>query len=73
MPGSSDETKAPAWNEVDDVLATVKFGRLREVTIVLISYHRDLDRTRQDLIDLFPSMYAKGILNIRRPSYTTFY
>jgi hypothetical protein len=64
VPLWSPEVIWQGWNGVDDVLAGVKFGRLREVTIV-ITYTRDLDRIRQDLTDQFPSMYAKGILNIR--------
>ena len=72
MLGSGEDVNWQCLNEVDDVLAGVKFGRLREVTIVL-PYWRDLDRTRQDLMDLFPSMYAKGILNIRTPNKTTYY
>src|ERR1700722_441034 len=62
---SSEETNWQGWNEVDDVLAGVKFGSLWEVTIV-ISYWHDLDRIRQDLMEQFPSMYARGILNIRK-------
>ena len=50
------------WNEVDHVLAGAKFGRLREVAIVV--HGRNVDMIRQDLIDQFPSMYDKGILNI---------
>jgi len=65
MLGSCEETNWPGWNEVDDILAGVKFGRLREVTIVVYSASRDLDRICQDLTHQFPSMYAKGILNIR--------
>ena len=49
------------WNEVDDVLAGVKFRGLREVAIVV----RDVDIVRQLVTDQFPSMYDKGILNIR--------
>jgi hypothetical protein len=56
------------WNGVDNVLAGVKFGRLREVTIV-VNTDQDMDIIRQHLTDQFPSMYDKGILNIREPSY----
>jgi hypothetical protein len=66
----SGEVNWQGWNEVDDVLAGVKFGRLREVTIV-ISYCHGQDRIRQRLTDRFPSMYGKGILNIR--NITTYY
>jgi len=56
------------WNGVDNVLADVKFGSLREVTIV-VNTDQDMDIIRQHLTDQFPSMYDKGILNIREPSY----
>jgi len=71
---SSDETNWQGWNEVDNVLAGIKFGRLREVAIVVKDhYRRDLDRTRQHLTAQFPSMYDKGILNIRQPIYPTYH
>jgi hypothetical protein len=65
VPPWSGEVNWQGWNEVDDVLDGVKFRGLREVAIV-ITHTRDLDRIRQDLTDQFPSMYAKGILNIRQ-------
>ena len=58
------------WNELDDVLAGVKFRRLREVAIMLyFDYNPGV--TRQDFLDQFPSMHAKGILNILEPDLET--
>src|SRR5271170_7108368 len=51
------------WNEVDHVLDGIKFRGLREVGIV-VSPVQDMDIIRQHW---FPSMYGKGILDIRRP------
>jgi len=70
---SREETDWQGWNEVDNVLAGIKFGRLREVAIVVDHYSRDLDMTRQHVTAQFPSMYDKGILNIREPIYPTYY
>ena len=56
------------WNEVDDVLAGVKFRGLREVAIVMNSDQNMGYNVRQHLTDLFPSMYDRGILNIIVPS-----
>src|ERR1700722_20263307 len=52
------------WNEVDQVLDGIKFTGLREVAIV-VSPVQDMDIIRQHW---FPSMYGKGILDIRRLS-----
>jgi len=65
MLGFREEMNWSGWNEVDDVLAGINFGRLREVTIVT-SDRPDLDGIRQDLMDQLHSVYAKGILNIRK-------
>jgi hypothetical protein len=59
-----ERTKWQGWNEIDHVLAGAKFGRLREVAIVVHGWNF-VGMIRQDLIDQFPSMYDKGILNIR--------
>jgi hypothetical protein len=59
--GSLERIDWQGWNEVDDVLAGVKFGRLREVAMMLYFDHHP-DATRQDLMNQFPPMYAKGIL-----------
>jgi hypothetical protein len=53
------------WNEVDQVLDGVKFRGLREVAIVVNTYH-DMDIIRHHFTDQFPSMYDRGILNITR-------
>ena len=53
------------WNEVDQVLDGVKFRGLREVAIVVFTY-LDMDIIRQHLTDQFPSVYGKGILDIRK-------
>ena|ERR1700722_5134400 len=53
--------EAMNWWEVDRVLDGVKFRGLREVAIVV----RDVDIVRQLVTDQFPSMYDRGILNIR--------
>ena len=52
------------WNEVDDVLAGVKFKGLREVAIVMNSGSYMDYNVRQYVTDQFPSMYDRGILNI---------
>ena len=52
------------WNDIDQVLDGVKFRGLREVAIVVNAY-QDMDIIRQHLTDRFPSMYGKGILDIR--------
>src|ERR1700722_7506581 len=53
------------WNEVDQVLDGIKFRGLREVAIV-VSRVQDMDIISQHW---FPSMYSKGILDIRRLSF----
>jgi len=54
------------WNEVDQVLDGIKFRGLREVAIVVNTYRStDLNIMRQVFTDQFPSMYGKGILDIR--------
>src|ERR1700722_1739005 len=60
-----NERNWQGWNEVDQVLDGVKFRGLREVAIVLDTYP-DMDPIHQHLTDQFPSMYGKGILDIRR-------
>ena|ERR1700722_4253009 len=54
------------WNEVDQVLDGSKFRGLREVAIVVNHTSHNIDIIRQHLTDRFPSMYGRGILDIRR-------
>ena len=58
------EANWQGWNDIDQVLDGVKFRGLREVAIVM-NAHENLDIIRQHLTDQFPSMYSKGILDIR--------
>jgi hypothetical protein len=60
---ANQRIKWQGWNEIDHVLAGAKFGRLREVAIVVRGCGVGI--ICQDLIDQFPSMYDKGILNVR--------
>src|SRR5271170_1993168 len=62
---SREERNWRGWNEVDQVLDGVKFRELREVAIVVNTFH-SMDIIRQHLTDQFPSMYDRGILDIRR-------
>jgi hypothetical protein len=61
---SREATNWWGWSEVDQVLDGVKFRGLREVAIVVNTYE-DKALVRQHLTDQFPSMYGKGILDIR--------
>jgi hypothetical protein len=54
------------WNEVDQILNRVKPRGRREVAIVVDTNQEDMDMIRQDLTGQFPSMYDRGILNIRK-------
>ena len=61
-PRSREALDWEGWNETDQVLDGVKFRGLREVSIVVNS-NRDMVLVREHV---FPSMYAKGILNVRK-------
>jgi|ERR1700722_1004736 len=60
---SHDAMNRRGWNEVDQVLDGVKFRGLREVAIAVNT--QGMDIICQYFTDMFPSMYGKGILNIR--------
>jgi len=52
---TSGELNWRGWNEVDQVLDSVKFRELREVAFVVTTFH-DMDIIRRHLTDQFPCM-----------------
>jgi|ERR1700722_13639206 len=63
--GSCEAMNWRGWNEVDQVLDGVKFGSLREVAIIVVNTYQGMDIIRQHFTYQFPSMYDRGILNIK--------
>jgi|ERR1700722_2802253 len=55
------------WNEVDQVLDGVNFRGLREVAIEMAAdNNQEMEIAYQHAIDQFPSMWDRGILDVRR-------
>src|ERR1700722_1715061 len=60
----SRDHEAMNWREVDQVLDGAQFRGLGEGAIV-VDTNREIDIVHQLVTDQFPSMYDRGILNIR--------